>query len=214
MSADDEFDTHALTRRTFLTRASAASTVLCGGLLVPVGVATVENRELPQSQNPKWDMAWVDKLNGPHRVVFDSPEIAEGAALMQHSSVLLGYHEVYGANTPLQAVIVMRSVGVRMAFNNAIWQKYKLNDELKLPGNGNPYTSQISRLNDQGVTLLACNLAATYYARQMARQAGLQPDAVVEEVRSNLAPGVILMPSGVFAVARAQEAGCQMIVSS
>ena len=33
-------------------------------------------------------------------------------------------------------------------------------------------------------------------------------------VLANLVPGVIVMPSGIFAVTRAQEAGCQYIRAS
>jgi hypothetical protein len=32
--------------------------------------------------------------------------------------------------------------------------------------------------------------------------------AIYEELKANLVPGVILQPSGIYAVHRAQEAGC------
>jgi len=42
----------------------------------------------------------------------------------------------------------------------------------------------------------------------------LKLEDVQEEFRTGLVPGVILQPSGVYAVIRAQEAGCGVVKSS
>ncbi|NOT10004.1 MAG: hypothetical protein HOP28_17565 [Gemmatimonadales bacterium] len=203
-----------LTRRHFLTDATAAAAALYGVAALSPGAAPAAAQVSGPQAKPKWDMSWVERLTSPHRAVFDSPEIAGGDALGHVMTVRGGYKEVYGPDTDFQAVLVMRASGVRLAFNDTLWQKYKLNDQLKIPGNGNPHLSMLAMLQNNGVILLACNLAATWYAQQMAVQAGADVRATVEEVRINLAPGVTLMPSGIFATIRAQEAGCQLLKSS
>jgi hypothetical protein len=46
------------------------------------------------------------------------------------------------------------------------------------------------------------------FAGGMARKYQRDPEAVKAEWRENLVPGAILVPSGIFALIRAQNAGC------
>ena len=101
-----------------------------------------------------------------------------------------------------------------MAFNDAMWTKYQLADRLKLKGPGNPYTGQMAALIANGSIFLACNLAATFYAGEIARTMSLDAATVLEDLKANFVPGVLLQPSGVFAVIRAQQAGCCFMKSA
>ncbi|HEU4629059.1 MAG TPA: hypothetical protein VFS08_04915 [Gemmatimonadaceae bacterium] len=86
---------------------------------------------------------------------------------------------------------------------------------------GDKYTSMyiwpdggLDTLMQRGATVLACNLALAYLATNvMAPKDGTTPEAALANVKQNLLPGVIVMPSGIFAVSRAQEAGCRYIYS-
>jgi len=67
-----------------------------------------------------------------------------------------------------------------------------------------------------GGIVLACNVAFSFGPRgAVARARGLTGDAGIAEAdklaRAMLIPGVILMPSGVFALIAAQQAGCGML---
>jgi hypothetical protein len=42
----------------------------------------------------------------------------------------------------------------------------------------------------------------------LAKKVKREQRAIYEELKANLIPGVILQPSGIYAVHRAQEAGC------
>jgi len=60
----------------------------------------------------------------------------------------------------------------------------------------------------RGVLFGVCNLALTFYSGMVAKQMGLQPDAVKQEWIAGLLPGVQVVPSGVVALNGAQTRGC------
>ena len=102
--------------------------------------------------------------------------------------------------------------------------------------------STLTWLASHGHILLGCDLATRNYANVIARNFARDPSAVdlarafgtiygglaaqiaettkadsravYEELKANLVPGVILQPTGVYAVHRAQEAGCTFIRST
>ncbi len=70
-------------------------------------------------------------------------------------------------------------------------------------------------LKRPGVTVLACNLALAFVAEQVvAKQDGVSKEEALKRVKAGLLPGVVVMPSGIFAVGRAEEAGCRYIYSA
>lgn len=66
-------------------------------------------------------------------------------------------------------------------------------------------------LMERGVVVLACNLALRRAVGLVARHDGVDATVARAKVMANLIPGVIVMPSGIFAVTRAQEAGCNFL---
>ena len=54
----------------------------------------------------------------------------------------------------------------------------------------------------------ACNMALTVYSAVVAGKTGQDNAVVMKEFVENLIPGIPPMPSGVWAVGRAQEHGC------
>jgi hypothetical protein len=63
-----------------------------------------------------------------------------------------------------------------------------------------------------GGIVLACNVAFSFAIRpSIARVKSLTGDAADKKAREYLIPGVILMPSGVFGLIAAQQAGCGML---
>jgi hypothetical protein len=129
---------------------------------------------------------------------------------------MMGFSEVYKASdADMQAVIVMRHNGVYLAFNDAMWEKYGIGADLKIPNaeKRNPWTREMATLKGRGAILLACNLAAARRAREIARRVGADPEVVRADIYANLVPGVIMQHSGVFATVRAQQAGCAFMKS-
>jgi len=78
-----------------------------------------------------------------------------------------------------------------------------------------PDSGMDSLLRRQGVTVLACNLALQLIANTVvAPQDGVSNDEALSRLKAGLLPGVIVQPSGIFAVSRAEEAGCRYIYSA
>lgn len=163
---------------------------------------------------PAWDLSWADRLKGKHRAVFDSADLGDGFAFFNATTFMNQYRDVYGAaDADAQAVVVMRGKGLFMALNDAMWAKYGIGGVLELKGSpvANPYARAITGLLGRGATMLACNVAATYFSGEAAKKAGVAADAVHDEWLANLVPGVVIMPSGIFSLIRAQEAGCSLV---
>ncbi|MEJ7813357.1 MAG: hypothetical protein WKG32_23315 [Gemmatimonadaceae bacterium] len=228
-------------RRGFLGRLLSGAAVLAGGgaaaPLIAQGV-TPGSGGAPgpvPSGAPRgpWDVTWADRLTAKHKQVFDAPEIAEGTALHQARTFMRGYADVYGENdSDMNAVLVFRHAGLPVVLGDPVWERYELGKALKLkdpttgkPARRNPFTNVkasdkhsivwpdggLDTLIGRGATVLACNLALMGFAGRLATKWKVKSADVQKELRESLVPGVIVMPSGIFAVARAQEAGCNYI---
>ena len=66
----------------------------------------------------------------------------------------------------------------------------------------------IDKLLARGTVFGACSVALRGHARQLAKNANVTPDEAAKEFTANIIPGITLIPSGVWGVNRAQEAGC------
>ena len=147
-----------------------------------------------------------------------------------------GYHDMFGVSGgDVVPVIVLRHQGTVMALNDALWEQYALGERAKLkdPQTGkdalrNPFLhvplgdtmalvpteASLEGLRASGAVLLACNKAAMRFAGEVAKKFNKNAEDVRAEFRSNLAPGVLLQPSGIYAVLRAQDVGCAFIKST
>lgn len=229
-------------RRGFLAQLAATlAAVVAGGAAAPhlraqdvAPVAPDSGRASPGT----WDMSWVDRLTAKRRQVFDCPEINEGTALHQARVYLSGYADVYGLHDgDLNAVIVVRHKAIPMVLGDAAWNAYedigKKITKLKDPTTGkdahrNPFLNAkpddkyamvwpdggLDTLITRGVIVLACNMALHAFSGQLATKTSRQADDVYAQLKAALVPGVTLMPSGVFAVARAEEAGCAYLTAA
>jgi intracellular sulfur oxidation DsrE/DsrF family protein len=69
----------------------------------------------------------------------------------------------------------------------------------------------LDALIGRGAIVLACNLALRRAVSMAARTDKVSAEAARATVLAHLVPGVVVMPNGIFAVTRAQEAGCRYI---
>ena len=184
-----------------------------------------------------FDDSWTRRVTAAkYRAVFDSPDINEGLALVHATFYRQGYQEQFGVGpSEVIPVVVFRHVGTSMAFNDALWAKYALGERSKLidPATGkeavrNPFirvgkdeksamvpsNASIEALLTNGAVILVCNKAATRLAGQVAAKFGKPVEDVRAEFRAAVVPGVLLQPSGVYAVLRAQDVGCGFLKST
>ena len=69
----------------------------------------------------------------------------------------------------------------------------------------------LDALIGRGAIVLACNLALRRAVSMAARTDKVSAEAARATVLAHLVPGVVVMPNGIFAVTRAEEAGCRYI---
>jgi intracellular sulfur oxidation DsrE/DsrF family protein len=178
-------------------------------------------------------MSWVDQLaTAKHKAVFDAPLITSGLAPGHVDLYLKNYKEIYNVDErDMRAVLVIRHEAVPMFLSDAFWAKYQMGQKLRLndPATGTatvrnyfalggarpiPDLTTLESLKSRGVIILGCHKALMSVASIMAQAAGVASETVQAEARAAVLPFVTLMPSGIFAVMRAQEAGCQYIRST
>jgi intracellular sulfur oxidation DsrE/DsrF family protein len=197
-------------RRGFFTRIAGVM-ALGAAAFVP----TEPRAETDAEDGPDWP----GKLSGRHKQVVDAYEINEGFPL----AFVLNFLE---PNKSATGVIILRHEAFPLALNHAMWEKYKIGEaekindpETKAAAVKNPYfepkpgvlrndKTAIDKLLARGTVFGACNLALRGHARRLAKNAGVTADEAAKEFAANIIPGITVIPSGVWGVNRAQEAGC------
>jgi hypothetical protein len=231
MSADEMHSS----RRKFLANVAGSATALAA-----VGLSATELLAQGAPATPPqggWDMSWVDRVQkAKHKQVFDAPGIAEGMALNNAVVWLNGYAEVYKTtDADMAAVLVFRHKGISMVLNDEIWAQMTYGEDEKIT---DPATSATTKRNPflksaggrggaslmpggdleslmaRGVIVLACNLALMRQAGALSKAMNISREEAQQKLIAAVVPGVIRMPSGVFATSRAEEAGCQFLRSS
>ena len=204
-------------RRDFLTSLTLAAAT--------IALDRDEARAMPSSG--PWDTSWIDSLaKAKYRVVFNGSDVADGAVLDYTSTFFDQFHEVHDTrDAETRPVIVFRRLGTVMALNDAMWDRFgigadrKIDDPLtKAPARRNPFWSapagdrhaamSIEAMQKRGLICLACNVSLMSMGYSFAQKTGRDVEEVRKEVRENLVPGAIAVPSGIFALIRAQNAGC------
>jgi hypothetical protein len=181
----------------------------------------------------KWDMSWIARLKPGKRVAFDTNDIQSGAALAWVDAYLAGAAEAYQTTDDISTVLVLRHASVPIAVGDDIWSRLDLGDKNKLkdPTTGetakrNPFVaykagdkhslinarSGLDTLIARGTIVLACNNALGGLVYQLAQKEKLDNAEARKQVLATLVPGVYLVPTGVFGIAAAQDAGCSCLV--
>jgi hypothetical protein len=212
-------------RRNFFARALAGATALSGAPALADQLSALEPGPMPQG---KWDNRWTERLTGRYRAVFDIPEIAEGVGVFRANLWYANYEEMYGApSQELTPVTVIRHAGVPLLMNDDFWTQYGYREQFKEKvgettekGTGNPFMHipymgrdfGLQGLLDRRCVILGCGLAfGGRIVGDVMKKDNLSREAADAKARSFLLPGVTLQPSGVFAVARAQDLGCSYV---
>jgi hypothetical protein len=217
-----EFANSTTHRRGFLGRMAGALALGVTG--VPAGVLSATG--LPTSRaagaDPQLD-AWLGKIKGQHRIVFDAPGANDGFPLVFPRVYLNTMNATYGTtDADSTAVVILRHHAAPFALTDDMWAKYKLGAALNVNDGSAPATRNIYAtitglpltgvgalpLLQSGVLIGACNVALTVQAGQIAKAQGLDAAAVHADFVAHLFPGVQVLPSGVLGVGLAQEKGC------
>jgi hypothetical protein len=217
------------TRRTFIDRLATGSLAL-GGLALASSVAPDIAHAAaaidPAAHQGAWDTSWTDKLTGRVRTVFDVPEIESAYGVWRATIWARQYEAVLGVPAAqLSTALVIRHNAIVLAMTHEFWDKYGVaahaNATHPLTGEpathnpallgaaqgvGDPYAQfSLTAYLARGGVALACDLALQDMIALVAAKDGVATDVARTRALAGLVPGVILQPSGVFAVLRAQE---------
>jgi len=171
--------------------------------------------------------AWFKKVKGKHKIIYDATEPHEGFPIIW-SWVFYKTNNATGTpDNELTAVVVLRHNAIPFAMEDKLWEKYKFGETFKVtdpvtsaPAVKNPFyvpeaqmwkdfgIDGIKALQARGVMFCVCDMALTVYSAGTAKAMNLNADEVKKEWVAGLHPGVQVVPSGVWAVGRAQEKGC------
>lgn len=173
------------------------------------------------------DEAWVARIKGAHRQVIDAAEVNSGFAVIYALNFLESSKEATGlGDDEHTAVVSFRHFATPLALTDEIWAKYRIG-ALPMIGVTDPQTNAPAQRNifhdnimlypgltyesimaRRPVIMTACSLALTVLSGLAAANAGVSVEQAKADWFAGLIPGVIPVPSGVYALNRAQQAGC------
>ena len=171
--------------------------------------------------------AWLGKIKGKHKQVFDSMLPEDGMVMAWARVFLMTNSQVGVSDDDMSAVIVLRHDSIPFGMTHDLWAKYKfgenfkINDkamnapavrnthyqpkegELPLPG------MAIEDLVKSGVLFGICDMALTFYSKFVfAPKMNMDAAEIKKDWVAGVLPGIQIVPSGVLAINRAQERGC------
>ncbi|MFT3909582.1 MAG: twin-arginine translocation signal domain-containing protein [Ferruginibacter sp.] len=216
-------------RRKFLQTIAAGSAAIgVASMLTPFQQLHAETSVPTANPNPD---EWFNKINGKHKMVFDVTQPHELFPFAWPKVFLLTNAATGTPEKENSAVVVLRHAAIGYAMPDNMWAKYKLGEvfkaedpktkkpsernpfwqpkpgDFKIPGVG-PVPIGINELQESGVMFCVCSMAITVYGAVIASMNNLKPEDVQKEMTDSILPGIQIVPSGVWAVGRAQEHGC------
>lgn len=224
-------------RRTFLTEVGLlASTVALAGC-APASAAAASPGAPGGSTtgSVEWDLSWIDRLRpATDRAVFDWPSLGDPAdplVLEIAERYLDSCRSAYGASAyEARAVLNIRTQAIGAAMTDRLWDRYALGAEYNAkdpatqqPAIRNPFLHRapspapgitlptIADLVDRGAIVLVCDFAMGHLSRRLATKFSRGVDEVHADLRAGLIPGAYAVPSGIFGLARSQNAGCAYV---
>jgi len=216
-------------RRGFLgSLATGAATLGATTLAAPLQLAAftgIDTGTLADAEE------WFKKIKGKHRMVFDATQPHAVFPFAWPKVFLLTNAATGTPEKECTAVVVLRHDAIGYAMQDSLWEKYHFGEafkaedpltkqpatrnpfwqpkpgDFKVPGVGNVAIG-INELQDSGVMFCACDMALTVYSAVLADSMKMDAAAVKKEWLAGILPGIQVVPSGVWAINRAQEHGC------
>jgi intracellular sulfur oxidation DsrE/DsrF family protein len=216
-------------RREFLGKlTTGAAAITIAGLVTPVQ----QVHAAPGIRNDAGNEdEWFNTIKGKHRIVFDATRPHDMFPFAWPRVFLLTNEKTGTPAKDCSVVVVLRHDAIPYAMNNSLWSKYKFGEVFKAddpltkqPATRNPFWQPakgdykipgfgevpigINELQDSGVKFCVCDAAMTVYSAVLAEGMNMSASDVKKEWVAGLLPGIKVVPSGVWAVGRAQEHGC------
>ena len=216
-----------LKRRGFIgAMAAGAASFGVSALANPALAEAIESASAPVvAGDPAFD-AWLGKIKGKHRQVYDAPEPHDGMPLAWARVFLMSNAQVGVPMEEVTSVLVLRHDAICIAMKSPVWEKYKFGEVFKVTDKAtsssavrNPWhmpkpgelllpDMSVEALLKSGILIGICDLAITVISGMVAKNMGVDAATVKKDWIAGLIPGIQRVPSGVLAVNRAQEHKC------
>ncbi|MDB5021838.1 MAG: hypothetical protein JWQ28_2965 [Pedobacter sp.] len=216
-------------RRAFISTLAAGAASIGLASLAPLQTEALELTDL--NREPKSPDDLFAGMKGKHRIVFDVPKPNELMPFAWPRVFLLTNQATGSTEKDCNVAVILRHNGIPYAFESKVWEKYKFGEVFKAddpatkaPATRNPFWQPkkgdykipgfgevsigINELQDSGVLFFVCSAAITVFSAVVAEGMKMEPEAVKKDWLASLLPNVHEVPSGVWAVGRAQEHGC------
>jgi hypothetical protein len=219
-------------RRNFLGKlAGTAALIGMSNLPLAATAETIHHIDPEGKDLADPDEWFTTNIKGKHKIVFDSPEPKEIFTFAWPLVFLLTNKGTGTDQKDCSVVVVLRHNSIPYALGDALWAKYKLGETFKIndprtgaPATRNPFWDTkpddfkvpgigavpigIRDLQASGVLFCACDMALTVFSAVVGMKTNQDGAEVKKEWVAGMIPSIPAMPSGVWAVGRAQEHGC------
>ena len=217
-------------RRGFLeTVALGVGAAGIASLSMPLRVAGEAEKFYPYNDDDP--DAWFNKIKGKHRIVFDVTEPHEIFPFAWPRVFMITNAMTGTSESDCNEVIILRHAAIPYAMEDRLWAKYKFGEVFKItdpatkmpavrnmfwkpkpgdfsvPGIGNVQIG-INELQESGAMFCVCNMAITVFSASLAKSLNMDEEEAKKDFLSGILPGIQVVPSGVWAVGRAQEHEC------
>jgi hypothetical protein len=191
------------------------------------------DRGSARSIQNEWDLSWIERLAGAtDRAIFDWATMGEPGdpiVLEIAARYLDNCAAVYRTGTFRPGVVInIRTTATAAALSDDLWARFGLatdsgavDPETNQPARRNPFLRRaanaiegipdLTGLMARGAIVLVCDFALGHIATRLGQRLGRPADDVHRELREGRVPGSFIVPSGIFGLARAQNAGCAFI---
>ena len=222
-------------RRDFMTNVAGLASGVALTACVPPSAAVAAQSPRPSTPTGDWDLSWLDRLaTATDRAVFDWPSSGDPA-----DPIVLELAERYLDNCAAayrpktyeaRVVLNIRTQAVGAALTDALWARYSLGAEYSIKdpstkelATRNPFWHRapspapgitlptISDMISRGAIILVCDFALGHLSKRLATKFQRSADDVHRDLLSGFVPQSYAVPSGIFGLARAQNAGCALI---
>jgi len=219
-------------RRAFLGKLAGTAALLgMSNLTLTAAPGTLEESDPSRGGLSDPDEWFKTNIKGKHRIVFDAPAPKEMMTFAWPKVFLITNAGTGTNEKDCSVVIVLRHEAIPYALGDDLWAKYKLGELFKIkdprtsaPATRNPYWETrpddfkipglgsvaigIRDLQASGVLICVCDMALTVYSAVAGMNSNTDAAAVKKEWLAGILPSIQPMPSGVWALGRAQEHGC------
>jgi hypothetical protein len=209
---------NSLSRRSFVGKLAGAAAGIGSLSLIQSPVHATPQRIVSDAER------WMKSGKGSHRIVYDASEPHGGMPFIWAWVFYLTNNETGVNDSDMTAMVVLRHNAIPFALEDSIWKKYNLGEVFKVNDNKtqkfatrNPYyipqegdfpapgIEGIQKLQSRGAMFCVCNMALRVYSGMVAKQAGLDAGQVYDDWVKGVLKGIQIVPSGVWAIGRAQE---------